>query len=135
VRAVVDTNVFVSGLLNPQGPPGRIVDAILAGGIIVLYDDRTLAEYREVLARPAFDFESADVAALLDYLEAAGEAFSPLPSAAVLPDRDDLPFLETALAGEADALITGNPRHFKPVKGRHSVTILSPASAVDQLRR
>lgn len=40
MRVVVDTNVLVSGVLNPHGPPGRIVDAILAETLTALYDDR-----------------------------------------------------------------------------------------------
>ena len=34
------------------------------------------------------------------------------PCAVRLPDADDLPFLEVALSGNADALVTGNVRHF-----------------------
>jgi uncharacterized protein len=55
MRVVVDTNVLVSGVLN-RGPPGRIVDAIVAETFTVLYDDRILGEYRDVLARPVLDF-------------------------------------------------------------------------------
>ncbi len=52
MRIVVDTNVLVSGLLNPYGSPGRILDLVLSGRIQVLYDDRILEEYQDVLARP-----------------------------------------------------------------------------------
>jgi hypothetical protein len=38
-----------------------------------------------------------------------------------------LPFLEVAAAGSADALVTGNLKHFKPARGRHGVSILPPA--------
>jgi putative PIN family toxin of toxin-antitoxin system len=54
MRVVVDTNVMVSGVLNPHGPPGRIVNALLTETITVLHDDRILSEYREVLLRPTF---------------------------------------------------------------------------------
>ena len=49
---VLDTNVLVSGLLSPFGPPGRLVDALLARHLRIASDDRIEAEYREVLARP-----------------------------------------------------------------------------------
>lgn len=132
MRVVVDTNVLVSGAINPYGPPGRILDAILAKAIIVLYDDRILAEYREVLLRPVFGFEAADVDALLGFLELAGEPIVAEPLPVSLPDATDLPFLEVAAAGHADALITGNARHFHPRRGRHKVDIATPA---DFLRR
>ena len=127
MRVVIDTNVMVSGVLNPHGPPGRIVNALLAETITALHDDRILSEYCEVLLRPAFGFPRQDVEALLDFIESAGEHVSAEPLALVLPDPNDLPFLEVAASGGADALITGNLRHFKPRRGQHNVRIATPA--------
>ena len=56
MRIVLDTNVLVSGLLNPDGAPGRLLDLILGGRLQILYDDRILGEYSDVLARPQFGF-------------------------------------------------------------------------------
>ena len=131
MRVVIDTNVMVSGVLNPHGPPGRIVNALLSEIITVLHDDRILSEYREVLLRPAFGFARSDVEVLLDFVESAGEHVSAEPLSLVLPDPNDLPFLEVA-SGGADALITGNIKHFKPRRGQHSVLVTTPA---DFLRR
>jgi putative PIN family toxin of toxin-antitoxin system len=130
VRIVLDTNVLVSGLLSPQGPPGRILDLVTAGDVAVLYDDRILAEYREVLARPRFRFATSQRAAVLDFIEAEGELVPSPPLAVTLPDPDDLPFLEVATAGAADALVTGNQRHFTPVAGAHEVRVLAPTEFI-----
>src|SRR5512140_1181254 len=108
MRIVPDTNVLVSGLLNPHGAPGRIVEAMLSGAFTVLYDDRTLSEYAEVLQRPVFGLRGSEVEVVLEFVEFAGERISALPTALVLPDATDLPFLEVAISGNADALITGN---------------------------
>jgi len=132
MRVVVDTNVIVSGILNPHGSPGRIINALLSESITVLHDDRILSEYREVLLRPAFGFSRSDVEVLLDFLESAGEQVSAEPLALMLPDPSDLPFLEVATSGVADALITGNIKHFRPRRGQHSVLVTTPA---DFLRR
>lgn len=134
MRAVVDTNVLVSGVLNPHGPPGRIVDAILAETVTVLYDDRILGEYRAVLARPRFGFRPSDVDALVDFIEVAGESVVAQSLAIVLSDPTDLPFLEVAVAGRADALVTGNAKHFKPRRGSHDVSISTPAGFLVRLR-
>jgi putative PIN family toxin of toxin-antitoxin system len=134
MRVVVDTNVLVSGILNPHGTPGVIVDAILAQLVTVLCDDRILSEYREVLQRPAFGFPSAVVETLLEFLEEVSEHISARPLATVLPDEDDLPFLEVAVEGRADALVTGNIRHFRPRRGLHEVKVVTPADFVHQLR-
>jgi hypothetical protein len=41
VRVVIDTNVLVSGVINPHGPPGRIVDHALAGAFTVKNEPKT----------------------------------------------------------------------------------------------
>lgn len=127
MRVVLDTNVLVSGTLNPHGPPAQILDSVLAGTNTVLHDDRILSEYREVLLRPRFGFSRSNVEVLLDFLELAGEHVSALPLALTLPDPNDAPFLEVAASGAADALITDNTRHFKPRRGRHEVLVSTPA--------
>lgn len=48
---VIDTNVLVSGLLSPFGPPGRLVDALQTRRLQLAVDDRIEVEYRDVLAR------------------------------------------------------------------------------------
>lgn len=127
MRIVLDTNVLVSGLLNPHGAPGRIVDLLTSGDLVLLHDDRIIDEYAQVLARPRFRFGRADVSALLGFIEWSGEAVVARPLDVVLPDPDDLPFLEVAVAGEADALVSGNTRHFKPTHGKHRVEVYDPA--------
>ncbi|MGI8783627.1 MAG: putative toxin-antitoxin system toxin component, PIN family [Acidobacteriota bacterium] len=133
MRVVIDTNVLVSGVINPHGPPGRIVDAALAEAFTVLYDDRILSEYRAVLSRPTFGFKRADVDALVDFIEVAGEPTVAQHLAVVLPDASDLPFLEVAAGGHAHALITGNVKHFKPRRGRHIVDVCTPADFLSRL--
>ena len=126
MRVVIDTNVLVSAALNPHGAPGRVVDAVLAETLTVLHDDRILSEYREVLMRPIFGFTHADIDTLLDFIEFTGEHTSTRDIGVILPDPSDLPFLEVAAAGRADALVTGNLRHFKPRRGQHEVYICTP---------
>ncbi len=135
MRVVIDTNVMVSGVLNPHGPPGRILDALLSGTITVLHDDRILSEYREVLFRPNFGFARLDVETLLAFVESAGEHISAGPLSLVLPDLDDLPFLEVAISGHADALISGNLKHFKPRRGSLPMPVLAPADFLRRYRR
>lgn len=132
MRVVIDTNVIVSGILNPHGPPGRILDTLLSEAITALYDDRILSEYHEVLLRPAFGFSRSDVESLLDFVESSGEHISAEPLSLILPDPNDLPFLEVAASGGAEALITSNAMHFKPRRGQHSALVITPA---DFLRR
>ena len=56
---VLDTDVVVSGLLSPYGPPGRLLDMVVSRQLRVTLDDRIEDEYRHVLARPRFAIEPA----------------------------------------------------------------------------
>jgi putative PIN family toxin of toxin-antitoxin system len=125
MRIVLDTNVVVSGLLSAFGPPAQIIDLVSSGDIALVVDDRILAEYEDVLARPQFKFGAREIGDFLKLMDRAEHVVgAPLPFA--LPDRDDEPFLEVAIAGAVDALVTGNGRHFSVSARKLAVPILSP---------
>ncbi|MCP4577175.1 MAG: putative toxin-antitoxin system toxin component, PIN family [Deltaproteobacteria bacterium] len=50
----MDTNILISGMLNPPCPPGRIVDLLRSGALRIVVDDRILSEYTDVLRREYF---------------------------------------------------------------------------------
>ena len=133
-RVVLDTNVVISALLSPHRAAAQVLDLVLAGELTALRDDRVIAEYREVARRPRFGFAPADVDRVLDAVDAVSEHVGAAPLGVELPDPDDLPFLEVAVAGRADALATGNVRHFVPTRGRHMVRVVSPRELLDALR-
>ena len=126
MNIVLDTNVLVSGLLSPFGSPGEIVRMVSSGKLTLSFDARILSEYTEVLLRPKFKFDQDKVIALLDYIKNNGQTVSSSPLPQSLPDHDDEPFLEVALAGKAVCLVTGNLGHF-PVSLRQGMKILSPS--------
>jgi putative PIN family toxin of toxin-antitoxin system len=132
MMVVLDTNILVSALLSPFGPPARVLDLVLAGELRPAFDDRLLTEYRDVLARPRFGFDPLDVAELLEFIEALGLAMVALLWPHALPDPDDLAFVEVAAAASA-ILITGKLRHF-PADQCPGVTVLGPAEFL-QLRQ
>jgi putative PIN family toxin of toxin-antitoxin system len=124
VRVVIDTNILISALLTPFGNAARILDLALSGELQVIYDDRIISEFQDVLLRPKFDFDKGDVDELLSFIEAEGFKVTAIPLNEKLIDEDDLPFIEAAITGMADALITGNKRHFagKPAKKMRIMT-------------
>ncbi len=131
---VLDTNILVSALLSPFGQPARVLDLVLAGEVRLAFDDRLLAEYREVLARPKFGFRQENVQALMDYLVGEGEPVVALPLVVVLPDSDDLPFLEVAAQANA-VLITGNKAHYPAVSAAPAVMVLTPREFLESWGR
>jgi putative PIN family toxin of toxin-antitoxin system len=126
VIIVLDTNVLVSALLNPSGRPADVLRLVLNGDARPAYDARILDEYRSVLTRPRFSFDLPGVAALLDFIAGEGLAVCAAPTAAALPDATDRPFLEVAVSARADALVSGNKRHF-PAAAKGPLAVLTPA--------
>jgi putative PIN family toxin of toxin-antitoxin system len=131
-RAVFDTNVVVSGFLSPKGPPGRIVEWLRNGKLQAVADDRIMAEYSQVLARPVFRLPLTEVQLALAairarsfWVESAG-----IPLTGKLPDPDDAPFLECAMTVAAP-LVTGNIRHF-PKSAARDVKVMTPAQFVSE---
>jgi predicted nucleic acid-binding protein len=120
MRIVLDTNVLVSGLLA-------------SGTIVLCHDARILAEYEEVLRRAKFAFPEDAVAALLDQIRDEGHSVVGVPLTEELPDADDEAFLEVALAGSAEALVTGNSKHY-PEQSRQGMSVLTPKEFLDQFK-
>lgn len=125
VQAVLDTNVLVSGLLSPYGPPGALVDAMLGRRFRIALDDRLLLEYREVLARPKFGFNPMHLESFFLVLSFQEHVSASPWSHLASPDPDDTMFLEVAAAANVP-LVTGNLKHF-PGNCRGGLSVLSPA--------
>lgn len=126
MNIVLDTNVLVAGLLSPFGPCGKIVRMVSSGELTLSFDARIMSEYSEVLKRPKFVFDEDKIAALLEYIEFRGQPIAPSPLAYSLPDSDDEPFLEVAIASQAVCIVTGNQIHF-PSKLCQGSEVLSPS--------
>jgi putative PIN family toxin of toxin-antitoxin system len=126
MKVVIDTNVFVSGLVNPNGYPGRIVDLLRSGALDVVVDDRILAEYDDVRRREKFRayFSKQDGEDIIEFLRK--DAYRTTSHRVILdmPDPGDVPFLEIALA-ESVPLITGNKKHY-PKDKRAGCQVLTP---------
>ena len=134
MKIVLDTNVLVSGLLTPFGASGEVVRLVSAGVLVVQYDSRILLEYQNVLSRPKFQFDPENVNTFLTYIKQNGQVVSGIPLKKRLPDRDDEPFLEIAIAAQAACLITGNRKHF-PKASRQNLKIFSPSEFIDFFRK
>ena len=129
-RVVLDTNVLVSALLKPDSFPSKVLNLILSGKIIMVYDSRIYSEYKAVLARPKFSLPEDGVQALLAFIRLEGESVAPLPMDVQLPDSKDLPFIEVAAASNA-VVVTGNPRHLS-VEG---IRVMTPREAAANWHR
>lgn len=128
---VIDTNVVVSGLLNPHGPSARVLDAVLDGRVKLVYDARILAEYRDVLHRPRLKLKPGKISAFLTGLQSQ-MTVTPSPLAVTGLNADDIVFVEVALATTDQTIVTGNLADYPP-KILHGARVLTPAQAAAEL--
>ena len=132
MKVVLDTNVLVSAVLSPNGPPAAVLRALLSERVQLCFDERILSEYRDVLSRPKFSFDPHLVEELIGFLESAGLPTLADPLALELPDPWDQMFVEVAVSSAADFLITGNLKHF-PENARMGVRVVPPREFLDAL--
>lgn len=128
---VIDTNVVVSGLLNPHGPSARVLNAVLDGRMKLVYDARILAEYRDVLHRPRLKLAPNKIQAFLNGLRSQ-VMVTPRDFVVSAPDADDIVFVEAALATTDKTIVTGNLAHY-PSEILQGARVLTPSQAAAEL--
>jgi putative PIN family toxin of toxin-antitoxin system len=110
-RLVIDTNAIVSALLFSHGRLSWLRQSWMDGRIIPLGSRPTINELLRVLAYPKFQLTAPEredlLADLLPFVETVLIP-KPPPKIPSLQDPDDGMFLELALAGHADAVVTGD---------------------------
>jgi len=111
LRVVLDTNVVLSALVFGGGQAGQLRRAWQAGAFVPLASAVTVQELMRVLAYPKFSLSRAAQDELLaDFLPYAQTVRMPQPPPPVPECRDplDVPFLQLAVAGQAQRLVSGD---------------------------
>jgi putative PIN family toxin of toxin-antitoxin system len=118
MRAVLDANVLVSGLLSRKGPPGQILDAWLDGQFHICLSLKVLEELKRVLQYPRIQqrLRTGQADTLLNSLLSTAEWTEETLQLDVLTrDPSDNIYLACAVEAGADYLVTGNSEHFLEV--------------------
>lgn len=81
MRAVIDTNILVSGLIRKQGLPGQVLRHLRNGDFTIVYSVPIMVEVVEVLSRPQiqhkYRVEPDDITALINLVRLRGDLVSP----------------------------------------------------------
>ncbi len=139
-RVALDTNVLVAAVRSDRGASRQLLLGVLERRYQLVVSVPLMIEYEAVLSREehrrASGLSEEDVQTLLDAVAMVAETvrleyvWRPL-----LTDTDDDMVLETAINGRADVLVTVNLRDFGAAKGRFHLAILSPADALEWVRK
>ena len=140
VRAVIDTNVLLSGMLW-RGTPHRLIEAVRAGTITLITSPVLLAEFDEVIRRPKFHAvvvrSRTNPVRTLGELRRLAEIVEPPPlPAPVSRDSDDDVVLALAAVSRADLVISGDADLLTlgsmPAFPSSILPVPSPASAAEE---
>ena len=122
-RVVLDTNIFISAVLG--GRLGVVIDEWKAGKFKLIVTDSIAREYLEVVNRPKFKIPQAEIIAVSDYLLQLGEFVTPTEEIHIIvADPTDDKFLEAALAGKVDYIVSGD-NHLLELKSLREIPIIT----------
>ena len=131
IRVVIDTNILVSALLQPEGLPAAVLMLAFSGEAELCVSDAVFDEYAEVIHRPHLKRPPDVIEGTLRSIRKLGHWVKPVVRVEECTDPDDNVFLECAQAGEADYLVTGNKRHF-PDRWKKT-KVISPRELIELL--
>jgi len=131
MRVVLDTNILVSSALG--GALELILDKWSDDAFIVIVATDILDEYFEVINRPKFRLKQETIDKIIRYIYQFAEIIVPTETVQVIKaDPTDNKFLEAALFGEADYIVSGDS-HLLELKTFRGIPILSAREFIEQL--
>lgn len=129
LKAVLDTNIFISSLLNKNGAPARLLDLWRDGKYLLLSSPPILGEIKAVLELPRiktkYCLNDLDIQKLLNLIEMDAILVPGITDAGdVIPDDpSDHIFLSCAIEGNADAIVSGD-RHLLNLKKFRGIPVI-----------
>jgi hypothetical protein len=136
VRAIIDTNVLLAGLLW-HGTPHALLERVRDGTLTLISSPALLAELTEVFGRPKFDAilvrSNTSREQSLAEVQALAEIIAPAPlPKPVCRDPDDDAVLALALAAQVDFIVSGD-NDLLDVQIFESIPIVTPAEALHRV--
>jgi putative PIN family toxin of toxin-antitoxin system len=133
MKAVIDTNVFVSGIFW-KGPPFKILKAWQQGEFKLVISPEIFEEYRRVLRDLSVKRPGVNVDHFLDLVSVQAEVVNaPRFAKPVCTDPDDDKFLAAALAGRTEYIVTGD-RALLKTNGFQDIKVMEPSGFIRQLK-
>jgi putative PIN family toxin of toxin-antitoxin system len=136
MRAVVDTGVLVSALIHRQGTTGEVLRALREGRFTAIYSTDILVEIIDVLGRPTlrvkYHIELDEISIVINLIRLRGDLVIPARKVPMCRDPKDDKFLEAALAGGADCIVSGDGDLLN-LTSFENIPILRPAEFLARL--
>ena len=112
MRAVIDTNILLAGLLNVEGGAAKIIDRFKNGAFELILTHEVFTEYLEVIHCFDNDVPANKSEELMELIFEKSVKVTPVDSKGLCNDHSDEKFLDAALSGNAGFIVTKNKKHF-----------------------
>jgi predicted nucleic acid-binding protein len=127
-----------SGIAQQHGASRQILEAARAKLFELVLSVPLMLEYEAVLSRPehlaVYEADREEVIAILDELALVCKKVRlNIRARPLLSDANDEMVLETALNGQADAIVTFNERDFRPAAARFRISLMRPGQVLREL--
>lgn len=127
MKAVFDTNVYISGFLFKGGIPSRLLDLAYDRRFELYHSPDILEEFKRILAGK-FELTLYEQDKALRFVQSLGQVVYPEEKVQIVPaDEAGNRILECAFAARADYLVTGDKKHLLPIKKQLPFKIILPA--------
>ncbi|MDJ0598459.1 MAG: putative toxin-antitoxin system toxin component, PIN family [Crocosphaera sp.] len=125
-KIVIDTNVFISALLNPLGTPKQVIE-IAVNHFTILQSESTYQELETRISKKKFDkyLEKNDRLDFLLAIKYKSSFIDICHQTIICSDSDDNKFLELAVSGIANYIITGD-NDLLTIKSYQEIEIIKP---------
>ena len=135
MRILLDTNIVVAGFLSPKGPPGRLVRAWLQGRFELVTSQEQLDELARVLGYKHLRGRIDPVQAreFLENVDVLAVMATDLPTMELSPDPADNVILATAVAGRAEAVVSGDKAGALELGEVEGIPIMTAREALERL--
>jgi hypothetical protein len=125
-KVVLDTNIFISAIVF-GGKPRNILEYIIQDRIKLFISEEILDEISGILSGGKFRYPPQIVHTIVTQLESISEMVYPkVKIKEIKDDPDDNKFLECAVTGNADFIISGDA-HLLKLGTYKGIRIISPA--------
>ena len=107
MKAVFDTNIFISALAIPGGQAERAIDLVIDGRVELFISKAIIHEVLGVLAE-RFSRDADQISRTAVFLSEIAALVAPRRKLAILNDEPDNRILECAVTGGANIIVTGD---------------------------
>lgn len=135
MRVVIDTNIYLSGLIFPGSYSEQVLNLARMGQIEVFCSDFILSELKKNLI-VKFQYSESQAGLFIDEILKFTQIVIPTSKVTVISNKiEDNKILECAISSKAEYLITGDKKHLLPLKSFQSVKILTAKEFIETFRQ